>query len=317
MDMDFDDIRDMSIEESIELLNSKRKTADFQRKEIEKIMKAIETANNRVEEVCEIEKEEKEEDIEIDEDIDFEEEANYYFNEFEKLKEYDKESIEEILPPINYYNYERIVCRIIAKLSREIKYINEMIIATSSKQELELLKEDVITINDKRNTLKQMIQERYTEKTEERITNTLIFVPMNNNSEKFRVEDEIKDIPGEERYKFIELFDSIKDGTFKNMRRFANNDKLDGLVEVRGDQVRVAFIRLSKSCYAIISMFMKKQQNDNGYRKALKNKYSEYKNMEEIIKGKIKEEDYILKNKEFEEKLYEELSKNSIKGEAK
>ena len=316
MKLDFDSIMEKSVEDIIELLDEKRKNADIKREDIDKIKKAIEST--KVNEINEIEEEQKEEVIEYQEDNDFEEEVKYYFNEFEKLEGYDKESVELILPPTNYYNYERIVCRIIAKLSREIKHINEIIITTTNKQDLEILREEAISINSKREILKTILKERYNDenKTIDEL-NTLIFVPMNNNSEKFRAEDELKDIPLEERYKFIELFNSIKDGTFKNMRRFANNDKLDGLVEVRGDQVRVAFIRLSKDCYAVISMFMKKQQNDNGYRKALKNKYTEYKNMEESIKSKIKEEDYILKNKEFEEKLYEELNKNNIKGDAK
>ena len=64
---------------------------------------------------------------------------------------------------------------------------------------------------------------------------------------------------------FLELFQSIQDGSFKRVKRFLNNNKLVGISEVRGFKPRVVFDRIGKNDYAIITAFLKKCDNDRGY----------------------------------------------------
>lgn len=322
MSIDFNNMADMSVEEVISFLDLKRKQADTKREEIKKLRSAIESTKLNITESLE-EVLEKEEIIKYtDEDNDFEKEVEYYLSEFLNLKEYSKESIEEVLPSRNNYNYEKIILRIMAEVTHDIKDIKEIIITDSSsmdKDELEEYKTELLGTVGKRNLLKEVLFTKI-DNEEEVIdkSNKLIFVPIKN-SDKVRIFDELKDIPQEEYDGFIELFESIKNGSFKNIRRFVNNEALNGALEVKGYQVRILFQRLSKDCYAIISMFVKKTQNDSGYRNALKNKYAEYKNIEKSLKEKIKDPEFIKKNKEIEDELFKLLSngKSDDKGGVK
>ena len=321
MSINFNNMEDMSVEEVISFLDLKRKQADTKREEIKKLRSAIESTKLNITES--IEKVDKEEVIKYtDDDNDFEKEVEYYLSEFLNLKEYTKDSIEDILPSRNNYNYEKIILRIMAEVTHDIKDIKEIIITDSSSMERSELKEyknELLETVEKRELLKEILFTKIDEE-EEVIdkSNKLIFVPIKN-SDKVRIFDELKDIPQEEYEGFIELFESIKNGSFKNIRRFVNNEALNGALEVKGYQVRILFQRLSKDCYAIISAFIKKTQNDSGYRNAIKNKYAEYKNIEKNLKESIKDTEFIKKNKEIEDEVFRILSngKSDDKGGVK
>ena len=307
MSIDSDNIEGMSIDEMISLLDRKRRTAEIKREEINKLssaIKSIETNKTETsEEVLDIDFND-----EVEED-NFEEEVEYYISEFFSLKKYDKDSIIDVLPSPNNYDYERIVLRIIAELTHDIKDLKEIVITDSSNMSIDDLneyKDEIISSYNKVSILKEILfTEEKTEEQEDK-KNKLIFVPIKG-SEKIRVFEELKDVPDEECEGFIELLESIKNGTFKNIRRFVNNESLNGALEVKGYQVRILFQRLSKDCYAIISMFIKKQQNDSGYRKSLKLKYIEYKDMEKSLKESIKDPDFMKKQQEYEEELFKRL----------
>ena len=307
MSIDFNNMEDMSVSEILSFLDAKRISAEKKKQEIKKLRSAIESTK--------IVKKDTLEEVVLDDnnsvsesDDDFEKEVEYYLSDFMGLKEYDKESIEDVLPSRSNYNYEKIVLRIIAEITHDIKDIREIILDDSDmdKSDLEEYKEELLSLNNKRNALKEILLFEEDTTVEER-KNNLIFMPIKGTDE-FRIFDELKSIPQEEYEGFLELFESIKDGTFKNVRRFANNKSLNGAVEVKGHQIRVVFQRLSKDCYGIVSMFMKKTQNSDGYRNALINRYSEFKSMEKELKEKIKDPEFILKNKETEEKLLKILS---------
>ncbi len=321
MSINFNNMEDMSVEEVISFLDLKRKQADTKREEIKKLRSAIESTKLNITES--IEKVEKEEVIKYtDDDNDFEKEVEYYLSEFLNLKEYNKESIEDILPSRNNYNYEKIILRIMAEVTHDIKDIKEIIITDSSsmeRSELEEYKSELLGTIRKRELLKEILFTKIDEE-EEVIdkSNKLIFVPIKN-SDKVRIFDELKDIPQEEYEGFIELFESIKNGSFKNIRRFVNYEALNGALEVKGYQVRILFQRLSKDCYVIISAFIKKTQNDSGYRNTIKQKYADYKNLEKSLKESIQDPEFIKKNKEIEDEVFRILSngKSDDKGGVK
>ena len=315
MSIDFNNMEDMSVDEILSFLDAKRISADKKREEIKKLRSAIESMKivkrDTLEEVSEdIISEEKEEAA------DFEKEVEYYLSDFMNLESYDKESIEDVLPSRSNYNYEKIVLRIMAEITHDIRDINEIIHSDDYPldwQELVEYKEELLSLTNKRNTLKEILLFKEDEVTEEK-KNKLIFLPIKGTDE-FRIFDELKCIPQEEYEGFLELFESIKNRTFKNARRFTNNDDLNGALEVKGHQIRVVYKRLSKDCYGIVSMFMKKTQNSTEYRAALINRYSEYKSMEKGLKEKIKDPNFIIKNQEVEDKLFATLSSGKVNGE--
>lgn len=316
MSIDFDDISIMSSDEILELLDRKRRTAAKQSKENAELESAFESIRPRVENVVEKIEIDEEEEIESQE-VDFEKDVKEYLEDFKKLDNYSRKSIEAILPSYDDYNYEKILMRLMAEVTRSIKNEKEFLMALGSDMtvlELKELKDKIVSLNEIRCTLKDILFEEIDENKLEKTKNKLIFVPIKNGG-KVRIFDELKDIPEEMYEGFIELFDSIKDGTFRNCRKFYNNENLKNAYEVKGHQIRVVYQRLSKDCYAIISMFIKKTQNDNGYRRTLELKYGEYLSMENELREKTKDPAFILKNQEYEDELYSILSRN--KGDIK
>jgi len=290
----------MIIEKVIKSLDEIRRRASIKKKEIDKLKSAMASTKIKIVEV----KEEIEEDVItkeiIDTSEDFEIEVEYYLSELSKASD---DEIEDILPTRSNYHYENIMLRLMAEITHDISDIKEMMITDNmSKEELDEFKEEIINLGRRRNIIKKSLLEVEKEDTITK-SNKLIFMPISGNN-KIRIFDELKDIPQEEFEGFLELLASIKDGTFKNIKRFVNNDSLKGALEVRGYQRRVVFQRLSKDCYAIITMFVKKTQNDRGYQQQLKYKYGEYKNMEKELKEKIKEEEFLEENKKYEEELF-------------
>lgn len=311
MDFEFPDITNLSEEELISVLNHNFHCACMRKKEIEKLEKAVDNTNTTKVEIPKV----VSFDTVVEEDeseADFEKEVEYYLSEFLKLKDYDENSIMEVLPSRNSYNYADVVLRIIAEIGRDIKDIRAIIIAdgsSMSKNDLIEYRNEIKSNIDKVSLLKKVLYESKEDVSSEKVSNKLIFAPIKN-SDKIRVFDELKDIPIEQYEDFLELFESIKDGTFKNIRRFVNSEILKGALEVKGYQVRVVFQRISKDCYGIISMFVKKTQNDRIYRNQLENKYTEYKEIAPTLKEKVKDEEFLKKHMEYEKELFKELSKN-------
>ena len=313
MSINSNNMEDMSVTDMLSFLDAKRIEADKKRKENKKLESAFETR-----------KVIKEEKTSIDSNNDvldkkneykgFEKEANYYLEKVLKLETFDRESVEKILPSLDEYDheeYKRIIHFIMAYFTREIIEINEIISEILNKpnpdiEELKEYKNELLIPDMKMRVLGEIL---YAEEMmeEQENENILIFLPIKG-TEDVRIFDEIKSIPQEEYEGFIELFNSIKDGSFKNGRRFTNNEDLKGAAEVKGHQIRVIYRRLSKNCYCIISMFIKKTQVDSSYLNKLINRYSDYKSMEKELKEKVKDPEFIIKNQEIEAELFNVLS---------
>jgi len=288
-------------------LDELSRRASLKKKEIEKLRSTM--ASTKIK-IVEKKEEKKEEEISyteiVDTGEDFESEVEYYLSEL--LKTTDEELI-DVLPTKNNYHYESIMLRLMAEITKDIKDIKEIIITESmDKSELQEYKDEVLSLGNRRNIIKKcLLEEEKSETTKKE--NKLIFMPIKG-SNKIRVFDEIKDIPSEDYDGFLELLESIKDGTFKNIKRFVNNDMLKGALEVKGYQRRIVFQRLSKDCYAVITMFTKKTQNDRGYQQQLKYKYGEYKDLEKELKEKINDPIFLEENKKLEEELFKMLGKD-------
>ena len=308
MSINSDEMMGMSISEMISFLNEKRVNADKKRKQIEKLRNAIETTKSHVTGLLE----ENNEDIDFDNlnEDDYSKEFSYYLSEFLKLKEYTMETISSILPPRSNYDYDNIVLYLMASCTHDLKDIREIIATCGSnmtKEDLKEYKEEAELLGHKREILKEILLSEVEDVSINNERNKLVFMPIKGTG-KIRIFDELKDIPHEEYDGFIELLDSIKDGKFKNIRRFTNNDLLNGALEVKGFQIRILFKQLSEDTYAIISLFTKKVQNSQGYRKPLQAKYGEYMSMEKELKEKVKDPTFMQQNEEYEKQVYDILS---------
>lgn len=251
------------------------------------------------------------EEVFFEEDYISEEKAfnfDYYLELYKTLGDnFAKGDLLEILPDVDDYHFKNIIIRLQAEVVKEVKEIYEVINeekANLSLEELTDLEEALKLEKEKKKTLEGLlsIEDTRVEDVVVSNTNKLILVPTANGN--IKLIDEIKKIPIEYYHSFIELFNSIVDGSFKNFRRFVSNGCLVGMCEVRGFKTRVIFSRLEGDCYALISAFIKKVDNSTGYREYLINRFSEYRAIEATLKDKVSDEEFMRQNDFFVQELY-------------
>lgn len=309
MDFKFIDCENLSEKDLLELLNYNRLACSFKRKEIKKMQEATDNVV-KVEEkkflITETLEPLKKDKSDSGFNKEFEEEIDFYL---ENLLSLDKHNIdtefESILPSRSNGNYRKIMMRLISEMVKEINEINGMIIEEDSfsKDELEELKEDIILYSQKADKLKSaLFSKKVFEETKEIKHNKLIFIPTSFGNS--RVLEEIKDIPREYYPEFLELFESIKDGSFKGVKRFVNNSYLKGACEVRGFGIRVVFIRLSNDCFGLLTAFIKRSDNDRGYRRPIELKVAEFRKIEGRLLEQIRNPNFIEENKAIEDELF-------------
>ena len=317
----FIDISDLTEGQLIEVIEENAKTAAFTREEIRKLKAAAKpkTATSSII----IDNSKTEEQPAVDRS-DFEDEVEYYYSQ---VKEITPATISEKLhlcvPKRTNKNFEKIILRLKLESLRNIREINEVIREYSSvedPEEMQMFKDEILYEQQKiafYDNLLSPEKEEVEEIEEEETTNRMIFVPTNGGN--IRILDEIDHIPDTFYDLFLELFLSIKDGSFKNVKRFTNNAALNGLVEVKNPQARVVFARLNENTYAIITAFVKKTQKDKGYLDSLKNKAADYKTISEILKRNLSNPEFLELHQQDEDELfrklgYDPVTKTFVKG---
>lgn len=227
----------------------------------------------------------------------FEDEVAYYLDDYQKIEVgFSDEDFKTILPFHRHQNFKMIIQRLYAESLREIKELKEM--KKLEEEESFCLEIDTFIEHEKRKmkglleALKPQAKETPEDQEEEK--NQIILVPTR--SGNIRIIDEMEHITSEYYPGFMELIDSIINGTFKGVKRFNNNNILSGICEVKGFQIRILFQRLKKNTYALISAFIKKTDNDKGYQEYVKTRVVDYKSMLETLKSKIDDEEFLKEN---------------------
>ena len=249
------------------------------------------------------------EEVVDDIDDEFEEEVAFFVSDVKKLpEEAIEENIESVLPSRKHYEYERLLKRIIAELFKDYNEIEEYMLteAMEPEEQEELLHDQAIFLRKIKAISKQLTL------TIEEITQTpvieneLIFVPTSGGN--IRIFDELDHIPSNYYKKFESLFASIKDGTFKGVKKMQGS--LEGLAEVRDipSGSRVTFMRLDKNRYAVISAFVKKSDNNSGYQKMVENHYQSYRQQETALKANLDNPEFLELHKQYELELFRKLS---------
>ncbi len=241
---------------------------------------------------------------------DFEDEVNYYLEEIKKISYSQdmEEQIKEILPTQKNYHYQKIDLRIQAELLKIIKEINELIMAEEDSMTIEDLQEFKEEIKENQAKIKIISKlQKITniqEQTVER--NHLIFVPTENGN--IRLLEELKKIDSTYYEGFKGLLESIKDGSFKNVKRFERvNRKMSGVSEVKDFKIRVVFDRIGPHDYAIISAFVKKSDMDKSYAETLQEKIYYYRRQANKLKQQLNDDEFRAMNQRTEEEIYRRL----------
>lgn len=220
---------------------------------------------------------------------------------------FSKEDLLDILPSFQDYHFKDIIFRLKAEIVREEKEINELINEDNfSEEELEELRKLLVEQERRKKILDDIEKdEKIVDDTDDVAVNKVVLIP--SRSGKIRIFDELSNVPIEYRTRFLELINSIINGSFKNFKRFVSNDNLLGFCEVRGFQTRVIFRRISKDTYALVSAFIKKSDNSYGYRDYLTARILEYRAVEKQIKENLDNEDFMNQNNLYVEELLDLL----------
>lgn len=261
--------------------------------------------------------------IKLSEQIEQEENDNneylYYYEAIKDVKldimDSDlKQLIRENLPSKGHVNYFKIVGRIKAEIYRELMTFDEL---SKGESDLDLLKEIKMYVDflDKKIKFINEIEAEKISHKECEIENNIVF--LETNSGNIYAFNDLESIDHEYYDSFKELYDSIKNGTFKNAKRFNSaNNKNKTLCEVKGFKTRIFFTRLNKNTYIILQLLVKKCNNDKLYKESSINRFSVFRNNEEQILNKLNDSNYILKNKELAND-FEDLLSNKIKKRGK
>ena len=314
MKIELIDINMITEEDLIKTMDNNIKTYKLMKSEIIRLNKAKNSIKmtNYASPIISIKNNSFEENIKNNKD--FEEEFGYYQEELNKLKHSElKDNINNILPVKKNKKFNKLTLRLKAECLKNIKEIKELISEEEymSLSDLKSFKEEIQFEEEKIQLIDEYVNQNQSQNVKENHTNNLIFVPTSGGN--IRVIDDIEHIDMEYYEKFIGLFDSIKDGSFKNVKRFnKNNNETSGVAEVKDFKVRVVFDRIDKNSYAIITAFTKKSDNDKGYIEPLKKKIAEYRNYEDILKSKVKDSKFIKMQQNYEQELYNILEKDII-----
>ena len=234
---------------------------------------------------------------EDNENTDFENEVDYYFSIINRFGETQNlcENIHNSLPSKKNPNYKNIVLRVKMELLKNIKDINDLLKEEEANLSTEILEDfkNEIKLNSKKIKMISTIENSVAlEQETEEIQNNLIFVPTS--SGNIRVLEELNDISQEYFPGFKGLFESIIDGSFKNVKRFnSSNSKNSGISEVKDFKIRVVYDRIGPNDYAVITAFIKKSDRDRGYLEALNLKIKNYEAQKEELKNNLSNPEFI------------------------
>lgn len=240
----------------------------------------------------------------------FEDEVEFFMSSLQMIPDsVSTEELAHLLPSRQNANYKALLLRLKLELQKNIREIKEILEEGTqgfTAQDLYHFKQDLLF---ERRKVEVIDQQLFTEvKEDSPVYNKLIFVPTSGGS--IRVLKQLKSIPSEYYSSFQSLLQSIKDGTFKNAKRFSNaHNKLSGMSEVRdiGAGTRVIFDRLDTNSYAIITAFVKKTDHNKGYLEQLERSVGNYKSLKPVLETSLNNPLFQQENEMLEQTIYDVL----------
>ena len=279
---------------------------------IKKLEEGLEVYNDLCKEKCE-------ENEEFDE-------YKYYYEAIKNIKPNatDKE-IEEIifqnLPTKNNSKYFKIISRIVVEINQEISEYFELLSITTEEDLTGRYEEAYIATEDLKNEIHNYIQlnkkklliinkNHQNQKLEQQKNQENKIIFLESKSGKSMPIEDLKNIDIEYYEAFYELYDSIKQGTFKKVKRFTStNQKINGVAEVRGNKVRIIFARINVDTYIILQLLVKKCDKNAEYKNNIISRFNHYQIQIEEIINKINDENYLKQQEEYTKEFEKVLSK--------
>lgn len=205
----------------------------------------------------------------------------------------------DALPEKNSKEFSYTINRLIIELNKEISWIKE-ILAESDDQDLK--KEQ----NKYEEYVSELLDYRDYEdiEEEEKKENKLVFL-MTNEINSY-LERDLSSVNPEYYNDFISLLNSIKDGTFRQIKRIsASSSALNySLCEVRKYQTRVFFVKLSDDTYLVSGALVKKYNSNSHYLSFLRQRSDIVKNLDkESIRVALSNPEFMRNELEREESI--------------
>lgn len=314
MEIMYVDLKKCSEEELVDAINNNNKFISHLEREL-KILKQVPTNLD-----CKPEKSKEDKVLMVNplipspsknnsETNDIDETIDYYFEMIDGLDGEDNDKliadINEALPSKNSQNHDQIFFNIQLRLLKNVKEIREFIeeeIDEINKDDLEDLKQELNLNIAKIQAINSIKNKTANIDEVEDKRNNLIFVPTSGGN--IRILDELSSIDGEYLEGFRGLINSIKDGSFKNVKRFhTTNSKTAYVSEVKDYKIRVVFDRIGPHEYALITAFIKKSDNDIGYLRTLSSKIRNYMNIKDSLTESLSNPSFLALQQQYEEKL--------------
>lgn len=240
-----------------------------------------------------------------DEDTDKTDEYLYYYEEIKKCdKDMSFGEVEEIilnnLPSLDNSNYFNIIGYIKAEIGREMMELYNI----CDESDVNFVNEINEYLDFYRHMLSfiDSVSTRKITEQEEKTHNRIIF--LETTSGNVYAKDDLENIDLENYDSFKEIYESIKDGSFKNVKRFAANNKIKGLSQVKTWQTRLIFDRISKDTYIIINLFIKKCNTETTYAfDTISRRNALYQSKKQEIIAKLNDEEFLDLNRQYQEEF--------------
>lgn len=303
-------------EQLLAAINSNVRTARLMSSEIEKLKQNTKKRGVMEPEITLESISEEQPQLPVQIDSSFEELVAFYYATIKDLTPEELEELPtELLPSKDDYQYERIMNRLTLEILKNIKEIKEYLKTEElSDEDADTLAEEIISEEEKLAVIKnhmEQTEEKQETTSQAPVQNNIIFVPTTGGN--IRVLDELDKISPEYYARFFDLFQSIKDGTFKNEQRLRGDTNLAGLSVVRYFNIRVAYTRLDENNYAVLTAYIKKADRDKAVTTSLSSKYGDYKAVEPKLIANLQNPDFIDLNKQYEEELFNKLAPHTKK----
>ena len=250
-------------------------------------------------------------DVATSED-DFEDEVSFYLDDYKSLSgDFSIDDLIDVLPSRQSYEFRRIVIRLQTESLKAIKELKDLI-ATEDLDEKDLLecKKFILDENKKIKMLSQILSMKEEDISSEAKKNRVILVPSFSGDEviNIRIIEDMKRIPFEYYPKFLELFNSIINGTFKGVKKFVNNTNIVGIYEVKDFKIRILFSKIAKDTYAVITAFVKKTDSNSIYKEGVTQKATAFNDIKKKIVSLLDNPEFIEENDKYVQELIDIMS---------
>lgn len=213
--------------------------------------------------------------------------VSIYMEKLKKAK--TEEEIVQCLPKKEDSEFDNILSTILVNLYREKVEIINFLNQQENRFEIEeVFEEDLDDIEFKVETILDYMENVVEIELPKTNNNKIIFAK--NSSNEPLIFQNLKGYEDEYAL-FLDLINSIEDGTFKRVRSFADK-RLDYLIEVRKGTARIFFSRI-ENIYVVISAFVKKCNTDLRHRNFMANSSKIYQLQKEQLSEYIKNAEYM------------------------